>query len=194
MNAVPCPKCLLPQPLETESDGIPTPCPRCHSLLRIFTFPAIHRTLDRGATAEPAMLADDTTCYFHPGKKAAVVCDGCGRFLCTLCDVPIAGQHLCPRCIESGREKKTLTTLETHRTIYPRLALNLTFLPLLIYPLTIITAPLAIFFVFYGWNKPPSLTGGRERIALIVALLFALAQCAAWTFGIVAIYQTVTHG
>ena len=194
MNVVRCPKCQHPQPFEALDDGAPSPCPQCKVELRISTFPAVQRTPVPGAIAEKARLEGETTCFFHPEKKAAVVCDSCGRLVCTLCDVLIAGRHLCPRCIEAGREKKTLTVLETRRTVYPRLALNLAFLPLLLYPVTFITAPLTIFFVFYGWNKPPSLTSGRQRTLLIVALLFALTQCGAWIFGFTVLYETLRHG
>jgi uncharacterized paraquat-inducible protein A len=194
MNEVRCSKCQHPQPLELLATGEPFSCPRCRAELRVSVFPAIHRQIGPGTAAEKAVLDGETTCFFHADKKAAVVCDGCGRFLCSLCDVPLAGQHLCPKCVEAGREKKTLTTLETYRTSYPSLALTFAFLPLLIWPFTFLTAPLTIFLVIYGWRKPPSLTGRKRRFASIIALLFALGQCAGWVALIVGIYVNATHG
>ena len=38
---------------------------------------------DRAASA----LDGEASCYFHAHKRAAVPCDGCGRFLCSLCDL-----------------------------------------------------------------------------------------------------------
>ncbi len=193
MKAILCSKCQTPQPLELLSAGVPFNCPKCHSSLRISVFPAIHRDIGPGTVAEKAVLDSEATCFFHPDKKAAVVCDDCGRFLCTLCDVPIGGRHLCPKCIEAGCEKKTLTALETYRTTYPNIALSLAFFPLLVWPFTLITAPLTVFIALYGWRKPPSLTGGKQRVTLIIALIFALLQCAGWIAIGVGIYIANTR-
>ena len=194
MKPVVCPKCKTDQPLELLAAGAPFRCPRCSSNLSVSVFPAIHRDIGPGASAEKAILDSEATCFFHTDKKAAIVCDDCGRFLCALCDVPLAGRHLCPKCIEAGREKKTLTSLETYRTSYPSLAVSLAFLPLLVWPLTCITAPATICVVLYGWGKPPSLTGRRRRFAMILALLFALATCVGWVAVVMGIYRGAISG
>lgn len=194
MKPILCSKCQAPQPLELLSTGVPFSCPKCNAALRISVFPAIHRDIGPGAVAEKAILDSEATCFFHADKKAAIVCDVCGRFLCTLCDVPIGGRHLCPKCIEAGREKKTLTSLETYRTTYPNIALSLAFFPILVWPVTLITAPITVFLVLYGWRKPPSLTGGKRRFGMILALLFALLQCAGWIALGSSIYLATTRG
>ena len=192
MKPILCPKCQATQPLELLASGVPFACPRCGSGMRVSVFPAIHRDIAPGVAAEKAVLDSEATCFFHADKKAGAVCDDCGRFLCTLCDVPIGSRHLCPKCVEAGREKKTLATLETYRTSYPSLAMTFAVLPLIVWPFTVITAPLTIFLVIYGWRKPPSLTGGRRRGAMIFALLFALVQCAGWCAIVFGIYKGVT--
>jgi hypothetical protein len=194
MKPVACPRCQTPQPFEFLASGVPFNCPRCGADLRVSVFPAIHRDIGPGAAAEKAVLDSEATCFFHADKKAAAVCDNCGRFLCALCDVPLAGRHLCPKCVEAGREKKTLTTLETYRTSYPSLALSFALFPLLVWPFTLLTAPLTIFLVLYGWRKPPSLTGRKRRFAMLFALVFALAQCAGWIAVVVTIYRGFTRG
>ncbi|MEO7318922.1 MAG: hypothetical protein ABIZ56_08045 [Chthoniobacteraceae bacterium] len=194
MKPILCSKCLTPLPLELLSTGVPFDCPRCRAALRVSVFPAIHRDIGPGAVAEKAVLDSEATCFFHTDKKAAIVCDDCGRFLCTLCDVPIGGRHICPKCIEAGREKKTLTVLETYRTTYPNMVLTLAILPLLLWPFTLLTAPLAVFLALYGWRKPPSLTGGKRRVSMILALVLALLQCAGWVALGVSIYVGATRG
>ena len=194
MNAVRCPKCAQPLPLELLSAGGASDCPSCRAGLEVFVFAAVHRHIGRGAAGETALIDGETTCFFHAGKKAAVVCGGCGRFLCALCDVPVGGQHLCPKCVEAGRTKNTLTTFENYRTSYPSLALTFAFLPLLIWPLTFVTAPAAVFLVLVGWRKPPSVTGRRRRGALIAALLMALAQCAGWAALFFGLFTTARRG
>ena len=192
MNAVRCTKCS--QPLPPDLLGGACACPFCRAALELLVFPAIHRHIGPGAAAESALLDGETTCFFHAEKKAAVVCHGCGRFLCALCDVPVGGQHLCPRCVEAGQTKKTLTAFENYRTSYPSLALTCAFLPLLLWPVTLLTAPATIFLVLFGWRKPPSVTGRRRRGAMIVALLVALVQCAGWAALFFGLYKGITNG
>ena len=194
MNSVRCPHCNYTLPPEMLNAGVLWPCPRCRESLEVLVFPAIHRQIGRGAVAEAALVEGETTCFFHPEKKAAVVCNGCGRFLCALCDVPVAGEHLCPKCVETGRMKNTLTTFENYRRSYPSLALTVAFLPLIVWPVTLVTAPAAIFLVIYGWRKPPSVTGRKRRWVSILALLVGLAQCLGWALGIFGLYHTLTHG
>ena len=192
MNIVRCSKCLNPIPDPLLSGQNAFPCPRCSAALEVLVYPAIHRQVQAGSVAERALVEGETTCFFHTEKKATVVCSGCGRFLCALCDVAIDRDHLCPKCIEAGRTKKTLTTFETYRTSYPSLALTVALLPLVIWPFTIVTAPAAIFLIIYGWRKPISITGRRKIVMTIVALLLALAQCLGWLAGIFGIYSAFT--
>jgi hypothetical protein len=197
MNNVLCPKCRMAQPLDLLASGVPFSCPSCRASLQVSVFPAIHRDIGPGAHAERAILDGEATCFFHAEKKAAAVCDECGRFLCALCDVAIGARHLCPKCIEAGRQKQTLTTFESYRVSYPSLAFLTAFVPFVLYPLTFltfITAPCAIFLVIYGWRKPPSLTGRRRRATMIFALFFALAQCAGWIALSIFLYQTLLRG
>jgi hypothetical protein len=157
-------------------------------------FPAVYRRIGPGAAAETSLIEGETTCFFHADKKATVVCNGCGRFLCALCDVPIGADHLCPKCVEAGRTKKTLTTFENYRTSYPSLAITFAFLPLLIWPVSFVTAPAAVFLVLFGWRKPPSVTGRRRRGAMVVALIAALLQCAGWAAVLFGFYKVMTRG
>ena len=193
MSAVRCSKCQALQPLDPLRNGAPLPCPACRAELRVWVFPAIHRGIAPGAQPQQALFEGESTCFFHPEKKAAAVCDWCGRFLCALCDVALSGKHVCPTCLETGREKKTVTALENYRTTYPSLAATLAVLPLVFWPVTLVTAPAALFVAIYGWNKPPSLTGRRRRWVLVLAGIVALAECAGWIALGIAIYHSSTR-
>lgn len=194
MNAVRCTKCFSALPPDLLEVGGPCACPICRAALELLVFPAIHRHIGPGATAEVALLDGESTCFFHPEKKASVVCGGCGRFLCALCDVPVGGQHLCPKCVETGQAKKTLTTFEKYRTSYPSLALSCAFFPILVWPVTLLTAPATVFLVLLTWGKPPGVTGRRRRGAMLLALGMALAQCLAWAALFFGIYQAGNNG
>src|ERR1700722_2328125 len=97
---VQCPKCHA-----ALLDGIInqpelSPCPACGVPLRVEIFPAFFRRINPGQSAETIMVDGESSCFYHPLKKAVLPCEGCGRFLCALCDCESNGQHFCPVCLE----------------------------------------------------------------------------------------------
>src|SRR6185369_8347066 len=101
-----------------------------------------------------------------------VPCDVCGRFLCALCDVDLNGQHVCPACLTSGKQKGRLTHLENRRVLYDNIALGLALLPIVLGPLALFTSPAAIYVVIRYWNAPSSILP-RTKARMILALVFA---------------------
>jgi hypothetical protein len=142
-------------------------------------FPAFFRSTHLGSAGETIVIEGEAGCFFHPEKKAVVPCAECGRFLCALCDLELNGRHLCPGCLESGQRKGKLVELERRRTLYDTAAIEFALLPILLGPVTLLTAPTALFLVFYGWNKPRSLVP-RSRWLFIVAFFLAAAQIVSW--------------
>src|SRR5947207_4967285 len=160
------------------------PCPGCGAELQVEVFPALFRPFTPGRAGEAVMLEGESTCFYHPSKKAVRPCEGCGRFLCALCDCELHGQHFCPTCLEVGRTKRKIKSLENERTLYDSIALTLAIAPLVIFYLTFITAPAALFVAFRYWNAPRSIVH-RSKIRLILAIIFASLQIFGW---VVAIY------
>ena len=142
-------------------------------------FPALIRPIVEGKSAERVLMSDEAACFYHPAKKAAIPCDSCGRFLCSLCDIDIEGRHVCPRCLESGLDKGKLQTLETSMVRYDSIALSLAIIPLLMFWLTLITAPIALYYCIRYWNAPLSVVK-RSRAIFIVAALFAVLELIGW--------------
>jgi hypothetical protein len=178
-----CTKCRAPLRPDSFQENSLSACPVCHSRLVAYAFPALLAGIAKGSKAAAAEESE-ATCFYHPAKRAVRPCDGCGRFLCALCDIDFNGSHLCPGCLEkdrtSGRED-----LVQRRTLYDTLALYLSLLPLLMWPVTFVTAPAALYFVIRHWKTPGSLIK-RTKIRFILAALFATAQIAGWI--VVAIY------
>jgi hypothetical protein len=133
-----------------------------------------------GTLGESLVNGSEAACYYHSGKKAATVCDSCGRFLCQLCDVAFNRRHLCPICLETGKKKGRLKNLENHRTLYDSMALYLAVAPILLVWVTIITAPAAIFVAIRYWRAPGSIIP-RTKVRRILALLIAGMQIGTWT-------------
>lgn len=175
-----CPKCQATLLAHPFNRGEFAPCPACRSGLQIEIFPALFRRVEAGRAGEAVMAEGEAGCFYHPAKKAVLPCEGCGRFLCALCDCEHNGQHLCPACLETGRAKGKLKSLETRRTRYDNLALLLALVPMLIFYFTILTAPVTLFLVIRHWKSPLGLTQ-RNRAKLVIAGLIALLQIAGWT-------------
>jgi hypothetical protein len=172
-----CPKCSRSfQALDWIDDASCT-CRYCHEDFESVSFAA---QFFGGAVATPqaVVMAEDSTCFFHSSNQADEVCDGCGRFLCAVCAVPFGGRTLCPSCIAAGKKDGTTTIPE--RSLPGGIGLALALGPMLIWPLTLVTAPVALGFVIIGWNNPGSLVRPGSRGKLILAGVIAVLQIVAW--------------
>ena len=150
------------KPIIPFNTGRMAPCPGCGAGTMVEVFPAMFRRTDGGGLGETVASSEEAACFYHPQKRAVVPCDGCGRFLCALCDVELNNQHLCPGCIQSGRRKGKLRNLENERVLYDRIALTVSIVPLLIWPFTVVSAPAALYFAIRHWKSPRSIVTGER--------------------------------
>jgi hypothetical protein len=144
-------------------------------------FPALFRT---EAPVRPELLTveGEAGCFYHPQKKAVVVCAACGRFLCALCDVEFDGQHVCPNCLASGQAKGRIKKLQNQFTRHDRVALILAVLPLLLcFYTSLITAPITIIYAVRHWHSPVSLLPRRAKLRFSLAIALAALQILGWT-------------
>jgi hypothetical protein len=187
--AVACPSCQNSLPGALCNTNAVSHCPACDSAIQVEIFPAFFTPAGPARIAETLIEEGVSSCFYHEHKKAVVPCDACGRFLCALCDLDFNGRHLCPPCLESGRKKGGLPELETRRTVYDSAALSTALLPLLIWPLTLITAPVAIVLAIVSFFRPTSVVS-RTRIRAWLALLFAVMELTGWS----ALFYNVARG
>ncbi|MGH9720805.1 MAG: hypothetical protein ACRD8O_11380 [Bryobacteraceae bacterium] len=174
-----CTKCGTLIPEEWWNAAELNLCTGCDSPVRAMVFPAAF--LQPQPAKADASAEGDATCFFHPSKKAAVPCDQCGRFLCSLCDLEFRGQHWCPSCMSTGKKQRKVETLEDRRTNYDSLALAVAVLPgLLIWP-TIISGPVALYLTIRYWRKPLSIVR-RSRIRYYLAAIIGGAQTVGWAW------------
>jgi len=178
-QAIQCTKCKTSLPSDFFNSGLQAACPGCGAATEVEVFPAFFREAARGTTGEAVLLEGEAGCFFHPQKKAVVHCDGCGRFLCGLCDCELHGKHYCPGCLETGRKKGRIQNLENQRTLYGGVALSLALLPLIMWPLTLVTAPIAIYIGVRYWNAPRSIVSSG-RWASVAAIIIATLELAGW--------------
>lgn len=190
---VPCPKCRQALPDALINTTALQPCPSCTTPIMVEVFPAFHVPQAQGNTGEKIILEGESSCFYHPEKRAAIACEECGRFLCGLCDMEVNGRHLCPACLQSGKRKGKLVQLENRRERYDSMAFILAIMPMVTFIgiyFTWLTGPATLYIVFRHWNSPPSLTG-RSRWRFIVAGIIALLQCIVWAVAIYFIIQAI---
>jgi hypothetical protein len=186
---LPCPKCgqVLDSLAWHDADG--GSCRICRVRFDFMGFPALSFQRPE-AVPKAVVLAEHATCFHHPENQAEAVCEGCGRFLCSVCAIRYAGRLLCPTCIKAGTETDPGSIRS--RTLFPGIAMAVAVLPLLIWPCTLLSAPVALCIVYAGWRKPQSLVQpGRAK--LIVAGIIALVEIALWATVLTAIWLNKKH-
>jgi hypothetical protein len=176
---VECPSCKAPLAEELFNHPGLVACAGCGGQTRADVFPAYSRPTATGRDGEFLILETESSCFYHPQKKAILACDGCGRFLCALCDCDFHGQHFCTACLQSGQKKGKIKRLEQQRVLYDSIALSLAVYALLIFYLTLVTAPIAIFIAIRHWNSPRSIVH-RTKIRLVLAIAIAAAELVGW--------------
>ena len=161
-------------------------CPSCKSRIKAEVFPALFRAPERGSAGEALVVESHASCFYHPQKQAAVVCASCGRFICSLCDVEVEGQHLCPPCLEVSHKGGKLKSLESRRILHDTVALHLGLLSILIFYISFITAPLALYWAIKH-RKTPSSILRRTRFRWYLAVIFSSLIILGWIALVVAI-------
>jgi len=174
--AVQCPKCRTNLPAAHYNHLEPVQCPRCRAKVTVEVFPAFLHGEATGGYGEPLAEADEAACYFHPEKRADVTCGSCGRLVCEMCNTAPVGPPTCVSCFN----REIADGQYPNAVLNPAgLALSLTFLPLIIFPLTILTAPMALYLSIAGWRKASTIHGS-SRGRLIVSGIFSALQVVAW--------------
>ena len=174
-----CGKCKAHISFPLASPSITSFCSSCGTDVNAEVFPALLKGQAPADKGETIVIDDESSCFFHPKKKAAIVCEGCGRFLCSLCDIEFKGRHLCSTCIESGAKKGKDGEMRKDMTYYDEIALTLAIFPLILFYITVITAPIALYIAIRHWNTPLSAIP-RSKARFVIAIIFAGLELTGW--------------
>jgi hypothetical protein len=189
MPDVLCPRCSRPAPPENINTGVAFRCGGCASEIILDAFPAARLApLMRGA--ESGLASEGVAvCFYHDHRAAVAACDGCGRYVCALCDVPVGKRRLCPECLALRNRAGRAQVFPNERARADLTALALAGVPVaavmvpvvnvIVASLSLLTAPIALALVFLNWRKPPSLVGW-SRAWLIVAGVLASMEILGW--------------
>ncbi len=177
-HALHCPGCRSELPADPVQAATFMPCPRCGLAVRAIAFPALLRSPPT-PTAHESAGDGESSCFFHTGRRARSSCGHCGRFVCALCEVTVGPRILCPTCLTSGRESGENPALVTSRPRWDSRCVLLAAVPLVFWPITLITAPATLVLAIRHRNTPGSLVNaGRGPLWAAVAL--ALVELAGW--------------
>lgn len=176
-----CHRCRNELPLELVNTGILFECAECGASEQVHVFPALFRANETASTAGAQVIGEESSCFYHPKKRAEVPCETCGRFLCGLCAIEVRGKSICPQCLERQEKQPGSQSLQTERLRYDALALFVAVVPIIFTVFTIITAPVALYLAIKHWRMPPGLTP-KSRWMAIVAATIASAEIAFWGY------------
>ena len=193
--ALACPKCSAALAPYTLGTHLRSRCPRCGCELHGTVFPAFWKSPADLAVRAQTAGEGEAVCFFHPENRAALSCERCGRFICTVCDFTLGSRHICPSCLSSGLTGEKLPELIPWRFIWSDAALFVGVVPLLLgiflWPFIVGSGAAAIFLALFGWKRPGSLPRGKRHWAAIVGMIGGLLQIAIWVGMVIFFYSSL---
>jgi len=166
----------MPLPQRALSSG-EAQCTLCSATNRPRIYPA--SLVAQSAARPDAAQQGEAACYDHPGKRAVSACSQCGRFVCQLCAVQFGPEVWFPSCVAAGAGKARVANEATGRSLYDSTALILPLASLVLWPFTIIAAPLSFVLSIVKWRQPLSLVR-RNRWRFVAAMLVSTAEIVGW--------------
>lgn len=176
MSGATCP-CSCPLCAEALSPSAEL-CGGCGAPVAVFVIGASAEK-SRQATVAAAIAGEaDAHCRFLPELKAEEVCEGCGALLSSQAAVEWAGKSWCLPCVHRLRRDEIGDGQGwvAERRIYDNLALMLVTLLL---PLSLLTAPMALYFLIRYRRAPRGLLP-RSSLRWWLALGLALLSLLVW--------------
>lgn len=144
-------------------------------------FPAAVRQ-STAAEVENIIEEGESSCFFHPKLPATDLCEISGRLICGLCKTEWNGQTVSFEALQSALKEGGSATQSNRQTRWDNIALSLALLPLLIWVITIVTAPVVLGIVLWRFRKGPCSRVHRSGWRYSVAALMALLQIGFWVF------------
>ncbi len=171
--------CGMPLSKWELMNGNMATCPACGASNYPRVYPAA--LVEKPAAQTEAAIEGEAVCFDHPAKRAVAACGHCGRFVCHLCAIEYGSATWCPSCVANPKGKIPQGRSDTSRALYDTWALMIPFALLVIWPLTIFSAPAVTALAIMKRKQPVSLVR-RNRWRLWVGLAVAIAQGVGWVW------------
>jgi hypothetical protein len=166
----------MPLPRVDAGSQAEISCTMCGASNHAVVFPAA-LVADIPARSEIA-LEGEAACFDHPMKRAVATCRHCGRFVCQLCAVQFGDETWCPSCVAAGAGKPAVLR-DRARTLYDSIAFLAPTVSLLLWPFTMVAAPVSLVLSILKWNQPLSLVR-RSRWRFVAAVAVSLVEIGGW--------------
>ena len=141
----------------------------------VYLFPAAVRSREP-VKPETILEGNESTCFFHSELPATAICDVSGRMICDLCTTDWNGRTVSFESLQLLLKEESASDHVRSRTKWDSIALSLVILPILFWPVFLLTAPAALIICITKWRAGPTSILRRSRWRYIVAGLLALLE------------------
>ena len=141
----------------------------------VHLFPAVVRS-SNSANAETIMESGQASCFFHEESPATALCDVSGRMICDLCKTEWKGKTVSMAALHSLAKGDVSSDTITSRTNWDTIALTLVVLPILVWPLLVLTPPVALGICLFKWRAGPTGIVRKSRWRYVVAAIIAIPE------------------
>ena len=173
MNQYPtiCGKCDASLRESSYNSNYSAACPQCYTPAWAYVFPAWTKGEEEVVAHSDADIGQ-ASCFNHETKRAASICDDCGKFLCGLCSISYAGKQLCTSCISATKRGESTLKVSARRPDIQALWLSVVgmFIPLL----GLAMSSFSLYLIFKYWNVDESYIAHSKWRFVVAGLLSSL--------------------
>ena len=190
LNLLNCVNCKLDAlEIDLNADSAVS-CPHCNRTVAVHLFPALVQDRSGDQLESRPIIGNESSCYYHSNKTAEAICDGCGRFLCSLCEIEVPEGSSCASCIakDLGSEQRAGKTNRFIR--HDSTALMVAVLGIPFFFVSFITSTMSLYYVVRYWRTPLGYLP-RSRWRFVVAGLISLGILSLWAFFIVGLVSEI---
>lgn len=155
-------------------------CPSCKKAIQIFIFPELFRPIVKGNSAESAIEGLDSSCFAHSDKKAKTICDECGSYICDLCEMPKEDKSICVKCFNKEVKVEEKSPFDRVYRRYSSIASQLLIFSVLIWFVSILAAPIALFISLRFRNAEEGFFKGKRKKQKITYAVIASMILTCW--------------
>ena len=166
-----CPRCRGVFMIQDGNLNVDENCPVCQAEVSLSVYQRLFRAVSLESVSQPSE-GDDAICTFYPDLKAENICDACGSFMSERATIHWGEKKYCLPCLYRLREEEPSSDFKASSKLYDKRALALV---TLLAPLTLFTAPLALFLLLRHRKDRSGFvprTGATWWIALILSILW----------------------
>ncbi len=183
MTIYACPNCSAELDPERSAAGDWLRCPHCQTQQRHLAFPRLWQTEREAITPIAVQSDEEAHCAYHEENRAETPCDRCGRYICSVCTLPLEEEEkLCPDCLnqmqETWAQNKETAPYKVEQLRYDLIIQYMAVLPILFFSLALFTGPIVFVLGLY-WlprvRRIPECKLTTHLIGLFIAGLQSLA-------------------